>query len=138
MQLTTTFRDMSPSPALQAAIERGAARLEQVSRRIVGCHVAVEKPHRHQLRGSSFLIHIDLAVPGGHIAVSNKPDQDPYVALGDAFRAARRQLVHHVDLEPLTSLRDGFREERAGCFVKRHLRPLHRDRTAGLFELFVQ
>jgi ribosomal subunit interface protein len=99
MQLTTTFRDMSPSPALQDAIERCAARLEQISHRIVGCHVAVEKPHRHQLRGSPFSIHIDLTVPGGHIAVSNKPDQDPYVALHDAFRAARRQLVHHVDLQ---------------------------------------
>ena len=99
MQLTTTFRDMPPSPALQADIERCAARLEQVSQRIVGCHVAVEKPHRHHLRGAPFLIHIDLAVPGGHIAVSNKPDQDPYIALHGAFRAARRQLVHHVDLQ---------------------------------------
>jgi ribosome-associated translation inhibitor RaiA len=99
MQLTTTFRDMLPSPALQAAIERWSERLEQVSQRIVGCHVAVEQPHRHHSRGAPFLIHIDLAVPGGHLAVSNKPDQDAYAALNGAFRAARRQLVHHVGLQ---------------------------------------
>lgn len=93
MQLTTTFRDMPPSPALQAAVERWAARLEQVSDRIVGCHVAIEKPHRHRLHGSPFVIHIALAVPGFHIAVSNQPSLDAYVALGDAFRAARRQLL---------------------------------------------
>lgn len=99
MQLTTTFRDMPTSPALQAAIERWTARLAQVSQRIIGCHVAVEKPHRHHTHGSAFLIHIDLAVPGGHIAVSNKPDENPYVALADAFRAARRQLIQHLDLQ---------------------------------------
>jgi ribosome-associated translation inhibitor RaiA len=99
MQLTTTFRDMPTSPALQAAVERWAARLEQVSDRIVGCHVCVEKPHRHHLHGSAFLIHVALAVPGGHIDVSNQRNANPYAALADAFRAARRQLVSHLGLQ---------------------------------------
>jgi ribosomal subunit interface protein len=99
MQIATTFRDMTPSPALQAAVERWAARLGHVSDRIVSCHVSIEKPHRHQLHGSMFQINIVLGVPGTHIAVSNQPHEDPYVALADAFRAARRQLVHHGDLQ---------------------------------------
>jgi len=101
MQLTTTFRDMSPSPALQAAVERWFARLQQVFNRIVGCHVSIEKPHRHHLhgQGSRFSIHVALSVPGGHIDASNQSNEDAYVALSDAFRAARRQLVHHVDLQ---------------------------------------
>jgi ribosome-associated translation inhibitor RaiA len=97
MQITTTFRDMAPSPALQAAAERWVARLEQVSDRIVGCHVSIEKPHRHHLHGSSFQVNIVLNVPGAIIAVSNQPNLDAYVALADAFRAARRQLLDHVD-----------------------------------------
>jgi ribosome-associated translation inhibitor RaiA len=99
MQIITTFRDMPPSPSLQAAAERWVARLEQVSDRIVGCHVSIEKPHRHHLHGSPFQVHIVLSVPGAHIAVSNQPNLDAYVALADAFRAARRQLLDHADAQ---------------------------------------
>lgn len=98
MQVATTFRDMLPSPALQAAVERWASRLEHVSPRIVGCHVSVEKPHRHHLHGSGFQISIVLTVPGAQLA-SSQVHEDPYAAVADAFRAARRQLVHHVDLQ---------------------------------------
>lgn len=58
MQINTTFRDMVPSPALREAALRWAARLEQVSDRIVACHVSIEKPHRHQLHGSPFQINV--------------------------------------------------------------------------------
>lgn len=97
MQIETTFRDMSPSPALQAAAERWVARLEHVSNRIVACHVSIERPHRHHLHGSPFQINVVMTVPGGQIAVSNQTNLDAYVALADAFRAARRQLLQHVD-----------------------------------------
>jgi len=99
MEITTTFRDMPVSPALQAAAERWGARLEQVCDRIVGCHVSIEKPHRHHHHGSPFQINITLAVPGASIVVSNQMNDDAYVALADAFRAARRQLIDHVDLQ---------------------------------------
>ena len=99
MQTTTTFRDMASSPALQAAAERWVARLEQVSDRITGCHVSIEKPHRHHLHGSPFQVNIVLTIPGAHITVSNQPNADAYVALADAFRAARRQLLEHVDVQ---------------------------------------
>jgi ribosome-associated translation inhibitor RaiA len=96
MQIATTFRDMTPSPALQAAVERWAERLGQLSQRIVTCHVSIEKPHRHHLHGSGFEIHVVLNVPGARLAASGA-QLDPYVAVADAFRAARRQLAHHVD-----------------------------------------
>jgi len=99
MQVDTTFRDMVPSPALRAAALRWANRLEHVSARIVGCHVSIEKPHRHHLHGSPFQINVVLAVPGGQIAASNQTNLDAYAALAEAFRAARRQLVEHVKLQ---------------------------------------
>jgi ribosome-associated translation inhibitor RaiA len=99
MQIITTFRDMDPSPALQAAAERWAARLAQVCDRIVSCHISVELPHRHQHQGAAFEIHVVISVPGAQIAASNHAATDAYVALGDAFRAARRQLLDHVDLQ---------------------------------------
>ena len=108
MQTTTTFRDMPPSPSLQAAAERWVARLEAVFDRIVACHVLIEKPHRHHLHGSPYQVHIILTIPGANIAVSNQTNQDAYVALADAFRAARRQLLDH------TSAQRGFVKGPAG------------------------
>ena len=96
MQITTTFRDMLPSAALQSAAERWGARLEQVYDRIVDCHVIIERPHRHHLHGSPFQVHIAITVPGTNLAVSHQSSKDAYVALADAFRAARRQLLDHV------------------------------------------
>jgi len=96
MQITTTFRGMSPSTGLQLAAERWVGRLEQVYDRIVDCHVIIERPRRHLLHGSPFQIHIAIAVPGDNLAVSHQTDKDAYVALADAFRAARRQLLDHV------------------------------------------
>jgi adenylate kinase len=85
MQSTVSFRDMPASPSLQAAAERWMARLEQVSDGIIGCHVSVEKPH-HRLHGS-------------HISITDQINLDAYVALADAFRAARRRLLDHTDLQ---------------------------------------
>jgi len=99
MQISTTFRDMPSNPSLQAAAERWVARLETVCDRIVACHVTIEKPHRHHLHGTPFQVHIVLTVPGANIAVSNQVNVDAYVALADAFRAARRKLLDHVALQ---------------------------------------
>lgn len=99
MQTTVMFRDMPSSPSLQAAAERWVTRLEQVSDRIVGCHVSIEKPHHHRLHGSPFQVNIVLVVPGANIAVTNQLNLDAYVALADAFRAARRQLLEHTALQ---------------------------------------
>jgi ribosome-associated translation inhibitor RaiA len=96
MQIITIFRDMPPSPSLQAAAERWVGRLEQVYDRIVGCHVAIERPQRHPLQGAPFQVRIVLAVPGANLAVSHQTSKDAYVAIADAFRAARRQLLDHV------------------------------------------
>jgi ribosome-associated translation inhibitor RaiA len=96
MKITTMFRDMAPSPSLQAAAERWVGRLEQVYDRIVDCHITIEQPHKHHSHGAPFQIHIAIAVPGGNLAVSHQTSKDAYVALADAFRAARRQLIDHI------------------------------------------
>jgi hypothetical protein len=98
MQSTVSFRDMPASPSLQAAAERWMARLEQVSDGIIGCHVSVEKPH-HRLHGSPFHVRVVLIIPGAHISITDQINLDAYVALADAFRAARRRLLDHTDLQ---------------------------------------
>jgi ribosomal subunit interface protein len=95
--LQVTFRNMDPSPALEARVRELAMRLEKFSGQIMRCHVIVEAPHRHQQQGNLFEIHIDITVPDKEIAIRQAPPanhahEDPYVALRDAFRAARRKL----------------------------------------------
>jgi ribosome-associated translation inhibitor RaiA/cold shock CspA family protein len=95
--LEIVFRNMEPSPAVEGRIRSLAARLEKFSPHIIHCHVVVEAPHRHQHQGRLFDVALRITVPGDEIAIqrADQPDQaheDVYVALRDAFRAARRQL----------------------------------------------
>lgn len=92
-----TFRGMEKSSALEEDIHAWIQKLEQVERRITACHVVVEAPHRHHAQGRLFHVRIDLHVPGKEIVVGRDPGKDPahedvYVAVRDAFRAARRRL----------------------------------------------
>ena len=98
-----TFRGMAPSPSVEVAIHRWVSRLERTFDRILYCDVVVEIPHRHQRTGSAFHIRIDVAVPDRMITVSRDPGRDEahgdaYIAIADAFRAARRQLQNHAHI----------------------------------------
>lgn len=102
--LEIKFRGMSPSPSVEASIHRWVARLEHKFDRIQRCSVMVALPHHHQRHGNHFHIHIELTVPGHHIEVSRDPEHEPghedvYVALADAFHAARRQLQDHANIQ---------------------------------------
>jgi len=95
--LQITFHQVDPSAALEARIRELAARLERYSDHITRCHVTVQAPHRHHQQGNLFDIHLDITVPGREIAIrrahpADPSHEDPYVALRDAFRAARRKL----------------------------------------------
>lgn len=99
--LQISFRNMDPSPAVEARIREKAAKLERFYDRIVGCKVVVEAPHRHQRKGKLYGVHIDVSVPGKDIFVrhagpQNQAHEDVYVAIRDAFDAASRLLEDHV------------------------------------------
>ena len=112
LPLQITFRHMDPSPALEARIRELASRLDKFSGQIMRCHVIVEPPAHHQHQGFLYDFRIDITVPGEEIAIrhSHPEDhahEDPYVALRDAFRAARRKLedyerIHRHDVKTHT------------------------------------
>lgn len=93
-----TFRDMTPSDTLEAWIREWAAKLEHVHP-IQRCTAVVEIPHKHQRHGTPFQVHLTISIPGHEVSVtrgSRAEYQDPYLAVADAFRAARRELIEFV------------------------------------------
>lgn len=121
MKLPTqiTFRNMDSSPAVEARVREEAEKLSEFYDRIMACRVIVEIPHQHRQQGKRFHIRIDLTVPGGEIVVNHEPSlggsirqngiekrkkeqevaaprKDIYVAIRDAFKAARRRLQDYA------------------------------------------
>jgi ribosomal subunit interface protein len=97
MPVQITFRDMPASEAVQQRILKKAEGLERYYERIVGCRVMVEESGKHRRNGRLFHVRVDLTVPGGELVVNRDPPrnqghEDVYVAIRDAFDAARRQL----------------------------------------------
>jgi ribosome-associated translation inhibitor RaiA len=92
---------MASSPALEQFVRRWAVKLERIYDRIERGEVVIERPHQHQHQGQRVHVRVTLSVPGPDIVVSHEhalggAHEDAYVAVRDAFRAARRQLVEHV------------------------------------------
>jgi cold shock CspA family protein/ribosome-associated translation inhibitor RaiA len=119
LPIQITFRNMDSSPAVEARVREEAEKLSEFYDRIMGCRVMVETPHQHRHQGKRFHIRIDLTVPGGEIVVKHEPSlrgsiqrsgiqkrkkeqevaaphKDIYVAIRDAFNAARRRLQDYA------------------------------------------
>jgi ribosome-associated translation inhibitor RaiA len=101
--LEVTFRGLAPSPAIDLAISHWLMRLGRVYDGIQRCRVWIELPHRHQRRGAQFQVRLSLSLPGREITIGHTPGRsarhdDVYLAIADAFLAARRQLQDHLQI----------------------------------------
>lgn len=94
--LQITFRDMPHSDALETHIRDKAQKLEQLFGDIISCRIVVEQPAKHHQQGKEFNVRIDLGVPGSEIVVDKQANEDVYIALRDAFAAAKRQLEDYA------------------------------------------
>ena len=94
--LNISFHGMPSSGALEDHIREKVETLGQLHPNLTRCNVTVEKPHHHKHQGNTFNVRIDLYVPGDEIEVNRDAHEDPYVALRDAFDAAKRQVVRHA------------------------------------------
>ena len=99
--LQITYRDMEPSDAVSANIKEKAKKIEKFAENITSARVTIEEPHKHHHKGRLYAVKLDITVPGEEIVVSRNPDKDHahediYVAIRDAFNAARRQLEDYV------------------------------------------
>ena len=94
--LQITFRDMAHSDALESHIRDKAEKLEQFFADIISCRVVVEQPAKHNQQGKPFNVRIDLGVPGSEIVIDKQANEDAYVAVRDAFDAAKRRLEDYA------------------------------------------
>jgi ribosomal subunit interface protein len=116
--LQITIRDIEHSKALEARIRSKAAKLDEFFSHIISCRVVVELPHKHHHQGKQFNVRIDIGVPGSEIVVNRDHAEDVYVALRDAFDAAKRQLEDYArkvrgDVKTHARMNGGEAEESA-------------------------
>jgi ribosomal subunit interface protein len=101
LPLQITFRNMEHSDAIEAEVREKAEKLDQFFEFIMRCHVVVEAHHKHHHQGNLIHVAIDITVPGHELVVSRDPKEhqaheDAYVAIRDAFDAAKRQLEDYA------------------------------------------
>ncbi|MEW6313727.1 MAG: ribosome-associated translation inhibitor RaiA [Pseudomonadota bacterium] len=96
LSLQITTRDIPHSEALENHIRQKTEKLEAFYPHIISCRVVVEVPHKHKHQGKLFNVRLDITVPGSELVVNREADEDVYVALRDAFGAAKRQLEDYV------------------------------------------
>jgi len=99
--LQITFQNMEPSPAVEARVREKAQKLDRFHEHIMSCRVVVELTGGHHHKGKLYQVRIDITAPGMEIAVSREnardhAHEDVYVAMRDAFNAARRQLEERL------------------------------------------
>lgn len=98
--LTVSFKGMPVRESVRTACWSEAEKLERYYDRITSCHVTVSLPQRRH-KGNHFDIHVRLAVPGGEIVVSHaapehSTDEQPQLAVREAFDEVRRQLQDYA------------------------------------------
>lgn len=92
--IEVAFRGMPPSPALETRIGEHVAKLEHAHPRLATCRVAVEPSGHHRNHGGKYAVHVELRADDRTVPINVRhEDEDPYVAVRDAFDSARRKLL---------------------------------------------
>lgn len=99
--LQVQFRGMDRSDFVYNDVFDHAEKLGKFYDRIVSFHVVVALPHKHHRNGKKYHVEIRLHVPQGDIIVNSEAEkdgahEDVYIAIRDAFAAARRRLEDHI------------------------------------------
>ena len=91
-----TLRGVPQSDALERYVGEQARQLDRQCEFIQTCHVVVEALQRHGQQGAQFAVRLNITLPGTEVVVNREHGEDVYIALRDAFEAARLQLKDHM------------------------------------------
>ncbi|MCF6158959.1 MAG: HPF/RaiA family ribosome-associated protein [wastewater metagenome] len=86
--LQITARNIELTEAIETNIREHAEKLDKFYERLTSCRVVVEAIPKRSL----YNVHVDMTVPGKELVVKREPNTDLYLAIRDAFNAARREL----------------------------------------------
>ena len=98
------FENLTPTPALQAAIDQHISELEEKYGRATAGRIIVRGPGDRHKTGGQYEVRIRLALPEGReVNVGRTPKEDERYAdltfaVDDAFKRARRQLQDQARL----------------------------------------
>jgi ribosome-associated translation inhibitor RaiA len=97
-----TFGGMDPSEALRVEVRAWLEKLGALTAPMTGGHVVIEAVEEGR-KARCYRVRMELVMPEGVVVVgpdhpSNAAHEDVYVAIRNAFRAARRQLESHFQL----------------------------------------
>lgn len=116
-QITCQGFSAPPHVLDRAAAEIG--KLEKLFGQITACRVVIRRVSERRHKGTLHEVSVHLALPGGReVAVSRghaaaRAQADVMIAIRDAFRAARRQL-----LEEARGLRGDLKHRRAAAALR--------------------
>ena len=95
--LQVLFKGVDRSNAVEDHVRQKVSKLEHLHPQITGCRVTIALPHNHHQQGKQFDVRVEITVPGREVVVNREQgNEDMYMALRDAFDAARRQLDDHA------------------------------------------
>jgi len=92
---TLQFRGFNPSDALRASIDEQVSRLVAFDSAVRWCRVVVSAERHPQRNADLYRVELHVLVPGREIHVGrtyghDPRHEDPFTAVADAFRTARR------------------------------------------------
>jgi ribosome-associated translation inhibitor RaiA len=97
-----TFAGMLASEQARVEVHAWVERLGELTSPMTAAQVLIEAvdPDRRGRKERQYRVRMDLTMPTGVVVVdhdhpNNRPHEDLYVAIRNAFRAARRQLEVH-------------------------------------------
>ena len=100
-QTQITFHGIDHSDAVEKKIREKSSNLAKFYNHITDCRVVVEAQHHRHHKGELYHIRIVIRVPEKDIVISHQGDsnhahEDIYVAIRDAFDAAKRRLEDYA------------------------------------------
>jgi ribosomal subunit interface protein len=93
--LLVSARNIELTDDIEELIRDKADKLRTFHDGIISCRVVVEIPHRSQRKGITYLVRIDMTVPGGEVVVKRDPHDDLHAAVTNAFEVAERRLKEY-------------------------------------------
>lgn len=96
-----SFLNLESSKSVEDIVHRSVEKLSRFYPRIAGVTVTISMPHKSHHKGNTFQVSVEIVVPGQTLCVQTDADnhaeyEDVFAAVGDAFRAARRQLEEYA------------------------------------------